>query len=95
MLTRVLICALLLAIAAARTAGKCPPVCWKFCPFGNERDNKGCEICRCRPPPRALEDCPPLCGDACPYGNERDKNNCDTCLCRPIPTNELEDLEEI
>lgn len=26
----------------------CPPICYMLCPYGNERDENGCEICLCR-----------------------------------------------
>ncbi|MGN7823615.1 T9SS type A sorting domain-containing protein [Chitinophaga sp. 22536] len=34
-------------------AGKviCPPVCRISCPFGNTRDDNGCDLCMCEPPP--------------------------------------------
>lgn len=59
----------------------CPPVtCDLYCPYGYQKDEKGCEICRC------VNRCEPvLCDLHCEYGFARDVNGCEICQCNKPP----------
>ena len=51
--------------------GECPPsTCRLLCAFGHERDEDGCELCRCREPPSCPctrdEDCVKVTTGCCP-----------------------------
>ncbi|XP_038046743.1 multiple epidermal growth factor-like domains protein 6 [Patiria miniata] len=62
-----------------------PVLCRMYCRFGWDRDENGCEICKCKAPP---SDCKPLlCRLGCRNGYQTDENGCDICKCRGhIPT---------
>eukprot|EP01084_Bolivina_argentea_P216910 368388_1 len=64
--------------AVCKEEKKCPPVCAKFCPNGNELDSNGCPICKCK-----KNVCPQvMCKKACQFGYKQNANGCDTCACK-------------
>lgn len=71
--------------ACEAAAPRCEPVaCRLHCEHGWARDEQGCEICECAPPPGGAE-CPPVCEIHCEHGNVLDENGCPTCACLPPP----------
>ena len=63
----------------------CPPNCQMVCPYGYEKDERGCNTCKCKPKSH-LSKCPSLnCLMLhCEGGFKVDENNCDTCECKSI-----------
>ncbi|XP_069101865.1 BPTI/Kunitz domain-containing protein 4-like [Argopecten irradians] len=74
----------------------CGPVCMMYCPFGNELNEKGCPLCKCKPNPdlvimdmstAAVEvatkpACPQvMCMIYCPQGNLLGDDGCPKCAC--------------
>ena len=62
--------------------------CRMFCEHGFEKDEQGCDMCRCR-----TEDTPavrrPVCPEVmcmmfCEHGFEKDEHGCDMCRCLPV-----------
>ncbi|MDC0674130.1 hypothetical protein [Nannocystis radixulma] len=80
-------------------AAVCEPVpCTLLCPFGFQRDERGCEICRCRTEPRCGctddEDCQKVVPGCCPCdlgGHEMAiANDCVDQLAQcPVPPDEV------
>jgi hypothetical protein len=59
-----------------------PPPCDLLCPWGYDRNELGCEVCRCAQAPG----CPRNdCALYCPWGFERDANGCEVCACAVQP----------
>ncbi|XP_072017676.1 uncharacterized protein [Amphiura filiformis] len=89
----------------ATTPPVTPPQCQQIncgfhCPYGFQRNNFGCYVCVCIPPPilptiakpttKAPTPGGPVCGDLicnrfCPYGFYVDARGCPLCQCIPAP----------
>src|SRR5262245_7548211 len=70
------------------STGICPAIaCLGDCKFGTLKDEKGCETCKCAPPPTDANTCTPIACPAifCPNGYKKDDKGCDTCVCAPPP----------
>nr|QPK77438.1 antistasin-like factor C [Hirudo verbana] len=57
-------------------------ICGMYCKFGFERDEKGCEICKCKEELCNVKCSGKLCKMYCHLGFERDENGCEICKCK-------------
>ena len=68
--------------------------CLMLCPNGFEKNEHGCEICKCKGGKAQwnklcitwLSACPPFCLMFCPSGFEKDGNGCEICKCKKRKT---------
>jgi len=59
----------------------CPlALCKMGCPNGFEKDENGCQICKCKKADKCAGR--PMCLIHCPHGREIDENGCDLCKCK-------------
>ena len=62
-------------------------MCAMYCKDGFQKDENGCEICKCNEPAkRAAQKCPlAQCFMLCQHGRKKDANGCVKCECNEPP----------
>jgi len=67
---------------------QCQPLTCKMnCPYGFQKDAKGCDICQCSTAPAPKPKCPDvMCAMYCENGFQKDANGCDICQCNQAPS---------